>query len=77
MPEIVYYKVIRTQSITVASAYGELAAIEAGVAAMDGDMDKLNELATSKGLPAGHVGPRATIRGKHQTDSIKVERKDY
>jgi hypothetical protein len=73
VPAVVYYTVTRTQKITVASAYGEVNAIRAGVAAMDEDMTTLNELSGATGLPEGHYGPVATVRGRPETVSIWVE----
>jgi hypothetical protein len=77
MPAVQYYTVTRTQRITVASAYGEVNAIRAGVAAMDGDLDTLNDLMGNEGRPEGHTGPVSTVRGKHETVKIEVEVKEY
>lgn len=73
MPAVVYYNITRRQEVVVASAYGELAAIEAGVAAMDGDMRALERLASDEGLPEGHGGPKATVREKVKTVSLDCE----
>lgn len=74
MPENRYYKVTRVQEIIVSSAYGEVAAIRAGIAGMDEDMETLNQFTTDKSLvPERYALPFASVRHQAQTVSIRVE----
>jgi hypothetical protein len=72
MPAVYYYTVSRRQEVVVSTAYGEVVALEAGIAAMDEDMPKLEALAAGEGNPERHVGPRATVK-EVRTISADVE----